>query len=247
MLRPVSLRSGLTRADLIVGILAATVTVSVLIPGCYKARSRDDGRKDSNNIKQMCLAVHDCAAALDGVMPPSTGTLMGKPGTWFFHLLPYVERDEIWRRNATETAIRTYFTFRDPSYEETRPWTSYANNSAVFGVTPKDLARMPAAFGLKGTSQTIILMNRYAVAAGNVHAWADTGDGITYLDGPKTTIEIGIQPEQASDTAAQAFTTIGLTIGLADGTCMTLRPIINPQTFQWACDPKGDPKPPSDW
>jgi hypothetical protein len=247
MLRSASLRSGVTRLDVVVGVLAAIVTVVVLLPGCFNTAAREDDRRNGYNIKRMCIALHDCASMYDTLMPPSRGTFMGKSGTWFFHLLPFIEQDNLWKMGNTTTPVRTYCTLLDPSCQENRPLTSYASNSALFGVSPQSPPRMPASFGEKGTSSTIVVMNRYAVAGGNAHGWGDTGDGVAYLDGSSTTVEYGVPPEKASNTAAHAFTASGLSVGLGDGSWRTITSAVSQQTFRWACDPKGKMPPPSDW
>jgi type II secretory pathway pseudopilin PulG len=244
-------RQGFTLIQLLVVLAVLLLLLGLLIPAVQKVREANARTQSFNNLKQMGLGMHDQAASLDNLMPPSTGMFQGKNGTWFFHILPYIEQHNVWKGNAVNTVVKTYISPPDASYEPGKPWTSYASNVSLFGVTPPDklgkFARMPASFALKGTSFTIITMERYAKAGDNVHAWADTKEGATYLVGGKATVEFGVPPQKASNTAAHGFIPAGCAVGMGDGSARMIPPTMKVTTFQWACDPKVDTPAPADW
>jgi hypothetical protein len=247
-----SSRPAWTWVELAVCLFAVLVAAGILIPALFETRSRSHGpggtrTQSTNNLKQFGIATQDCASALDGLIPPAVGNFSGKDGTFFFHILPYIEHENLWKAYNMQGVVRTYYNPLDLSHPGNKPWTSYAVNSAVFGVWPKDPARFPNVFGLKGSSQTIIVMERFAVAGGDVHAWADLTEGATYLDGPATFVEIGVKPEQARNDTAHAMTPSGCQVALADGSTRTISANISRETFRWVCDPKAEPAPPSDW
>ena len=105
-------------------------------------------------------------------LPPAIGVYPkggNVEGTVFFHLLPFMEEDNIYNAYAGSpygTALQTLNikTFQaplDPS--NTSPGlTSYAGNALVF---QKGGLNIPAAFTTKGTSKTLVFMERYAQTA----------------------------------------------------------------------------------
>jgi hypothetical protein len=124
--------------------------------------------ESANNLKQMALAVHNCAGANDGALPPSIGSFRGCPGehSFFFYILPYIEQENIatlypggFLGVIIPVPVKTFIAPLDPTNDPTAAFTSYAPNLALFQFTG---ARMPASFEPKGTSNTVILMERYA-------------------------------------------------------------------------------------
>jgi type II secretory pathway pseudopilin PulG len=244
-------RQGFTLIQLLVVLAILLLLLGLLIPAVQRVRDAAALSQSANNLKQMCIAMLDQSIALDGQMAPSTGMFQGKNGTWLFHILPYIEANSVWKDNAVNTVIKTYIAPADASYEPGKPWTSYATNVSLFGVTPPDkvgqFARYPASFAQHGTTNTIVVMERYSKAGDNVHAWADTKEGATYLVGGKATVEFRVPPQKASNTAAQAFVPNGCMVGLGDGSIRTIPPTMKIATFQWACNPKDATPAPGDW
>ncbi len=239
-------RRGFTLLQLLVVLAVLLLLLGLLLPAVQKVREAAARAQSVNNLKQIALAMHNAATVYDGALPPSVGKFAGQDGTYFFHILPYIEQDNVYRTKAVNTVIKTYLAPADPTQAGNQPLTSYASNSAVFGVNPQKLARLPGSFP-KGTSNTIVFMERYAIAGNKAHAWADTGELATYLDGTKGIIEFNVPPQKASNTAAQAFASAGCNVGIGDGSVRVLSPAIKLGTFRWACDPKSEAPAPADW
>jgi hypothetical protein len=243
-----SSRAGVTRTTVVVCLLMVIVVVAIALPFVLRVIDAQNRTQTVCRLKQLSIGVQDAASENEGAMPPSLGTYREKEGTFFYHMLPYIEQDAVWRQEDTGKPIMTFRTDLDPSHPKGKPWTSFASNSVVFGVNPDEPARIKLAFGQKGTSNTIIALTRYAVAGGKVHAWADTSEGATYLDGSSSEIEFGVSSEKARNDTAHAMSKDGgAMVGLGDGSSRAVSRNVSVETFRWACDPKAKMPPPSDW
>jgi len=167
--RLTSHRKGFTLIELLVVIAIIAVLIGLLLPAVQKVREAAARTQSTNNLKQMGLSMHNFAANFDGALPPSFGpfpTGSTTNGTLFFHMLPYIEQDNVYKSNALTTPIKTFVAPLDPTNPGTSDLTSYASNAAVFGVpstaTGGASIRYPSAFNTKGTTNTILFMERYA-------------------------------------------------------------------------------------
>jgi prepilin-type N-terminal cleavage/methylation domain-containing protein len=162
---------GFTLIELLVVIAIIAVLIGLLLPAIQKVRQTAARMQSANNLKQLGLAVHNCASANDGALPPSVGGFRGSPDvhSFFFYVLPYIEQENI----ATlypdgligaeiPVPVKTFIAPLDPTNDSGEILTSYASNRAVFQFGG---ASLPATFDPKGTSNTVILMERYAHTA----------------------------------------------------------------------------------
>jgi prepilin-type N-terminal cleavage/methylation domain-containing protein/prepilin-type processing-associated H-X9-DG protein len=100
---------GFTLIELLVVIAIIGILIALLLPAVQKVREAANRAKCFNNIKQLSLALHNCHDQLGKLPPacwwftpngasPATGSAgSGGYGSLFFHLLPYIEMDNLWK------------------------------------------------------------------------------------------------------------------------------------------------------
>jgi prepilin-type N-terminal cleavage/methylation domain-containing protein len=180
---------GFTLIELLVVIAIIAILIGLLLPAVQKVREAAARMQSLNNLKQMSLAMHDVASTMNGQLPPCWGnfpnpnanwTQGGATGSWFFHILPYIEQDNLYKQGAWGNGYwsnqisggspspKAFYAPLDPSFQQGSQQISYASNGVVFqsgGAWSNPSygtgARLPATFQ-DGTSNTIILAERYA-------------------------------------------------------------------------------------
>jgi len=182
--RSTSQRKGFTLIELLVVIAIIAVLIGLLLPAVQKVREAAARSQSTNNLKQIGLGMHGIASRTEGLMPPSYGTFPGTAatlnGSIFCHMLSDIEQDNLYKQYSnnsltgipTTVTVKTYNAPLDPSNPGNTNVTSYASNAAVFGNTAGGTTRYPAMFNAKGTSNTILFMERFALTgtnASNVH------------------------------------------------------------------------------
>jgi hypothetical protein len=266
----------------VVAVLA--ILLGLLLPSAQKVREAAARSQSANNLNQMGIGINSLTTRTEGLLPPSAGTwpgANGPNGTLLFHILPDIEQANVYARyveNPTKVpdtvVIRTYIAPLDPSNPTTTALTSYSSNAAIFDLKNGGSARYPAQFAAKGTSNTIIFMERYAkTGTKSSHYWYDIGATRTYLYPPTkgampwtsiTDPQFGVpytDEKRIVDDTAHSFSGTSVLVGLADGSVRSvLRGVTDtfkvkgvapdPTVWQWACNVNGtlgDAPTPNGW
>jgi prepilin-type N-terminal cleavage/methylation domain-containing protein len=94
-------RRAFTLIELLVVIAIIAVLMGLLLSAVQKVRDAAQRMESTNRLKQIALACHTCHDA-HHMFPPAFGTFRGTSaradwGTVFFHLLPFVEQENLHR------------------------------------------------------------------------------------------------------------------------------------------------------
>jgi hypothetical protein len=159
-------------------------------------------------------------------------------------MLPYIEQ--------ATAPIKTYIAPGGPTTKPTMAWTSYAASSLVFpvqnGFGPSLVASFP-----DGTSNTVLLVERYAVSAAGgtaaTHLWASTTSVTQVLITPTRTSGFEVKPavNAAQDALPQGMSSGGLQVCLADASVRTVTRGTSAATWFAACTPAGGEALGADW
>jgi len=167
----------------------------LLVPAVQKVREAAARTQSQNNLKQMCLALHNCNDSYKKLPSvantfPVTGWSGGAPakhGTVFYYLLPFIEQNSIytgtsdWSWNSP-SIVPIYIAPGDPTMPGSnltwfnRGATSYSANWSVFQSQDGGFARIPGTF-TDGTSTTVCFAERYCICQSIQHIWGEDGQG----------------------------------------------------------------------
>jgi prepilin-type N-terminal cleavage/methylation domain-containing protein len=177
---------GFTLIELLVVIAIIAVLIGLLLPAVQRVRVAAANTQSLNNLKQLALALqnhystHQAFPPMFGTVPKGGPNLAG--GSIFYHLLPYVELDNVHRMGVDASRslpLKILHAPLDPTYTDTGtfplppefnpPWadpsnptwglSSYSANWQVFGDTPAQVSKIR-----DGLSNTMVFGEKYAVA-----------------------------------------------------------------------------------
>jgi prepilin-type N-terminal cleavage/methylation domain-containing protein len=268
---------GFTLIELLVVIAIIAILIGLLIPAVQKAREAMARTQSQNNLAQIGKGLHNVAANTpsQGYIPPSVGLFPANSttnGSFFYHMLPYIEQKNVYDQGATGSPIKTYVAPMDTFNPGTSNQCSYASNATLLNswvpasattamAAPATPPRMPNSFYGR-TSGVVVCAER---TARNGQTWANTAltlnnastNFFTHLQGtPQFT-----GPTNWTGIPPTAFTTAGCMVLMGDGSarvvnsgnCGTITGstlgAVNASTnaWMWACNPQETLPQPSVW
>jgi prepilin-type N-terminal cleavage/methylation domain-containing protein len=260
--RPLPPRRGFSLIELLVIIAVIAILIGLLLPAVQKVRGAAARTQCTNNLRQLCLAMHNLNDTYK-VMPSIAGPFPAGTknyGTLFYHTLPFIEeqplwaasRNYVWNNGTYSKPVRTFLCPADgsvPPNNKYKDWLATCNYAANWQVFGKAGASIPRTF-VDGTSNTLMFAERYQMCNGTPCAWGYPG---VYYWSPTfayyTHGKFQTQPAQSkcNPALAQSVHQAGIPVGLGDGSVRLLSSQISPQTWWYACTPNGGESLGSDW
>jgi prepilin-type N-terminal cleavage/methylation domain-containing protein len=260
-------RTAFTLVELLVVIAIIAALIGLLLPAVQRVREAAARSESANNLRQMGLALQNVAGTYNTQLPPSYGafpTSNGPIGSLFCHILPFIEHQDLYNQhdpgpggvfggvggnnvpNPILYRVKTYVAPADPTVNaNSLGLTSYASNFLVFADTG---ARLPATF-IDGTSNTVVLMERYAVAQGPTgavqHYWSALDNYLSAT--PTSGFQLAPTANAANDGQPQGFSAGGMQVGLGDGSVRMVHPDVSFTTWYLACNPDDGSTISPDW
>ncbi|MCY2948107.1 MAG: DUF1559 domain-containing protein [Planctomycetota bacterium] len=149
-----SFRQAFTLIELLVVIAIMAILMGLLLGAVQKVRETANSMQSANNLRNIGLAVTNCATQNKGKIPPAWGRFRSsKPATAFLHLLPYLDQDTIYKDyigvagpdttatiNAAIagpglTCLKIFQANNDVSASSSEPTSSYMLNKDMFAGT----------------------------------------------------------------------------------------------------------------
>jgi prepilin-type N-terminal cleavage/methylation domain-containing protein len=266
-LRLTQKRGGFTLIELLVVIAIIAVLIGLLVPAVQKVREAASRTECLSKVRQLGLATHNYHNALKH-LPPTLGNEGTAYGPTLYHLLPYIEGDNLYRLGVAALGnqdFKAYYCPSDPTYEAGYAETTYVSNYLVFGppagsTKPNNLNVMQ-----HGTSSTVMYTERLAECSTFKTRWGNaptTYDGsVPYFavrpsgDSLLTPADTTNPPPTSANNAAgctppyavSPHGASGIVCGLGDASTRLVNLGISQQTWNYVIDPQVSFLPLTDW
>jgi prepilin-type N-terminal cleavage/methylation domain-containing protein len=258
-----SRRSGFTLIELLVVIAIIAILIGLLLPAVQRVREAAARTQTLSNLKNVALSTHNYQSAYNRLPPMWNDYIApGPAGSIHYHLLPYVEMDNLYRQ--ANGYGPNDWTAVVPIY--TTPMDNTAPNGTAFGWGVANLAANFQVFGGgptgwnsglsiqrigDGSSNTIFFATKYGQCGYGGSLWAHGNWNWAFMamfayasqDPP----QVAPTAAQCNPALAQGYTAAGALIAMGDGSCRPISPGINPLTWWYACTPNGGEVLPNEW
>jgi len=260
-----------TRLDLTVLTVLCLLLWPLFLPAAQKAKQNADKMKCTKNLKTLALGLLNCHDTM-GMFPPLVGVYGHQNhGTIYFHLLPYLEQDNLynssegkkahfsnWNNGVYSKVVDLFLCPADTSggkdnrYEGWLALSSYGANFQVFGDpvnnTMEGSSRIASV--TDGLSNTIFFAERYQICNGTPNAWGYAGESLKApAFGYLSLAQFQAQPAQkdCDPVLTQSNHPGGIQVGLGDGSIRTIHVDISPDTWWKAIIPDDGLPMGNDW
>jgi len=203
-------RRGFTLIELLVVIAIIAILIALLVPAVQKVREAAARTQTNNNLKQCALACHNYHDTYRKFAPvfASGGMYPGNNHSFWFHLLPYVEADNVYKQGPTVAAgtsaiVPAYNAPSDPYNSDQTSKVNFGANVRVFGfkscgptacntiggavTIPANPVESGLTMGrltsMDGTSNVIMLVTKYVDCAGKFTQYAADASNATGVNG----------------------------------------------------------------